>query len=384
MTITSAIVGTGAIAHAHAEALLHLGDSQPGCTQPEGARLVGVVDLDPTRARDFAERFAVPATYGSVAELLEQTRPDYVHICTPPGSHVPLAIEVLRGGSVPIIEKPPALSLAELDRLHTVELETGISAIGLFQQRFGAGAEALRSALAEGLLGRPLVAVCETLWYRDEDYFAVPWRGKWDVEGGGPTMGHGIHQMDLLLSVLGPWSTVRAVAARQARTTQTEDVSAAIVTFENGAIATVLNSLVSPSQVSRLRFDFENATAELVHLYGYDAGNWSLTPAPGSEALAETWAERATGVPSGHAAQFGAIVAAREAGTPAPVTITDARETLSLAAALYASAFTDTTIAAGDIGPGHPFYESMEGTGAPWAAVSSAAAAAPSARREAR
>ncbi|HEX5859312.1 MAG TPA: Gfo/Idh/MocA family oxidoreductase [Microbacterium sp.] len=359
MTITSAIVGTGAIAHAHAEAVAHLGD----------AKLVGVVDLDPTRAQDFAQRFSVPAAYGSVGELLEQTRPDYVHICTPPGSHVPLAIEVLRGGAVPIIEKPPALSLAELDRLHAVEVETGIDAIGLFQQRFGAGAEALRSTLAEGALGRPLVAVCETLWYRDADYFAVPWRGKWDVEGGGPTMGHGIHQMDLLLSVLGPWSTVRATAARQARETDTEDVSAALVIFENGAVATILNSLVSPREVSRLRFDFEFATAELEHLYGYDATNWRFTPAPGSERLAETWAERATGSPSGHAAQFAAIAAAREAGTPAPVSITDARQTLSLSAALYASAFTDTTISAGDIGPGHPFYDSMEGTGAPWAAV---------------
>ena len=41
-------------------------------------------------------------------------------------------------------------------------------------------------------------------------------------------MGHGIHQMDLLLSILGDWTEVVAVAARQARPTITEDLSAAI------------------------------------------------------------------------------------------------------------------------------------------------------------
>ncbi|MGO7984043.1 Gfo/Idh/MocA family oxidoreductase, partial [Rhizobium johnstonii] len=83
-------------------------------------------------------------------------------------------------------------------------------------------------------------ATCETLWYRDNDYFAVPWRGRWEVEGGGPTMGHGIHQFDLMLSILGPWAEVSAMAARQSRPTDTEDVSIAIARFDNGALATVV------------------------------------------------------------------------------------------------------------------------------------------------
>jgi predicted dehydrogenase len=30
--------------------------------------------------------------------------------------------------------------------------------------------------------------------------------------GGGPTLGHGIHQIDLLLHLLGPWRTINATA----------------------------------------------------------------------------------------------------------------------------------------------------------------------------
>ena len=284
MTITSAIVGTGAIAHAHADAVRI--SATPAGDAPRSSESSTSIRLVPGSSPSGSR---CPRPTGASASCSSRRGPTTCTSAPRPDRTCRWPSRCCAAGAIPIIEKPPALSLAELDRLHAVELETGIGAIGLFQQRFGAGAEALRSALAEGLLGRPLVAVCETLWYRDEDYFAVPWRGKWDVEGGGPTMGHGIHQMDLLLSVLGPWSTVRAIAARQARTTQTEDVSAALVTFENGAVATILNSLVSPREVSRLRFDFEYATAELEHLYGYDATDWRFTPAPGSEALADTW-----------------------------------------------------------------------------------------------
>ncbi len=92
----------------------------------------------------------------------------------------------------------------------------------VFQHRFGSGAQRLRALAAAGALGRPLLAVCHTTWFRDQAYFDVPWRGRWETEGGGPTMGHGIHQLDLLLSVLGEWAEVSAVARRQARRYDTD------------------------------------------------------------------------------------------------------------------------------------------------------------------
>ena len=49
----------------------------------------------------------------------------------------------------------------------------------------------------------PLVGVCNTLWYRPDDYYAVPWRGRWETELGGVSMCLGIHLLDLLLFLLG-------------------------------------------------------------------------------------------------------------------------------------------------------------------------------------
>jgi predicted dehydrogenase len=357
----AAIVGTGAIAGAHAQALSGSGGR---------ARLVAVADVDLDRAKAFAETWHVPLAYASLPELLREQEVDLVHLCTPPGLHAPLALACLEAGVTALVEKPPTLSLAELDTLAEAESRSAGHVATVLQHRFGAGAARLRRLAASGKLGRALLASSDTRWYRDEAYFAAPWRGRWESEGGGPTMGHGIHQFDLLLSVLGPWREVTAVAARQARPVDTEDVSAAIVTFESGAVATVLNSVVSPRQTSALRFDFEHATVEVEHLYGYTDDDWTVTPAPGHEDVSGEWAAlsaQAGGAgPSGHADWFAAVLDALDKGLPPPVTTRDTRQTMEFIAALYASAFTGERIRAGQITPDSPFALRMDGSRAPW------------------
>lgn len=180
-------------------------------------------------------------------------------------------------------------------------------------------------------------------------------------------MGHGIHQMDLLLAILGPWREVVAVSARQERATNTEDLAHAIVTFENGAIATIVNSFLSARQTSSIRVDFEHASLEVDHLYGYQDTDWQLTAAPGHEdPVTEAWREGPVGTPSGHFAQFQAIHTALVEGRQLPVASTAARLTLELVAAIYASSFTQAPVKRGSIGPSSPFYTAMDGAGAPW------------------
>jgi predicted dehydrogenase len=271
------------------------------------------------------------------------------------------------------VEKPAALSLAEIDEVAAVEAE--VHAAGgtawftqVVQHRFGSGALRLRRLLEEGALGRPLVAVCNTLWFRPPAYFEVPWRGRWDTEGGGPTMGHGIHQYDLLLHLLGPWTEIRAMAARLVHDTESEDVSTALVRFRSGALATVVNSVLSPDEVSRIRIDCADATVELTHLYGHSNDSWVYTPAPHVPSeRAAAWRTPATDVPSSHTAQLGALLDAYDNGVRPPTSGTEARATLEFGAALYKAAFTGDPVHAGEIGPGDPFYPAMHGDHPHWA-----------------
>jgi predicted dehydrogenase len=357
-TFDVAVVGTGGIAGVQADNLRRL-DGR--------ARIVAVADVDSDRLAAFADAHAVPHRYGELETLLDNESPDVIHLCTPPWLHREQAVRCLERGHTVLCEKPPALSLAELAAIAAAEAAGGGRFATVFQHRFGSGAASTRRLVGDPRLGRPLTAVCNTLWLRTDDYFTVPWRGRWETEGGGPTMGHGIHQFDLLLWLLGPWRRVVAVADRIARATATEDLSCAIVTFDSGAVATVVNSLLSPRQTSYLRLDFEHATVELEHLYGYGDSDWTVTPAPGhEEEVTGAWAEGTAGRPSGHAAQFAAVFDALEAGQPPPVTITDTRTTMELVAAIYASAFTGSPVDRGDIRPGSPFYDRMDGSGAPW------------------
>ena len=363
--IRVAIVGTGNIARSHAEALADQGSV---------AAIVAATDVEGSQLDSFCAEFGIPGAYRDLPHLLSRVRPDLVHICPPPAAHREAALACLRAGASVLVEKPPVLSLREFDELTAAEGGPPWFAT-VFQHRFGAGQRRLKSLAASGVLGRPLLAICHTTWFRDQAYFDVPWRGRWDTEGGGPTMGHGIHQMDMLLDVLGEWTEVSAIARTQARRTATEDLSAAHVTFASGALASVVNSVLSPREESYLRFDFERATVEVTHLYGYDDDDWRVTPAPGCEDdVAAAWKNAADGdgdggqdaARSSHAAQFASVIAALRDGRRPPVTPPEARRTMALIAGIYASAFTRRPVTPADLAPGTAFYTAMNGGREAW------------------
>lgn len=348
-----AVVGAGGIADgAHMPAIRSQGDR---------VEVVAVVDVDAERSRAFAARWEIPAARTDLAEMLAADRPDLAVVCTPPGAHREAIVACLDAGVSVWCEKPPALSLAEYDEIAAHEHDGAVVSY-VFQHRFGSGATTLRAQIDAGALGRPLVAVCHTLWYRPPSYFDLPWRGRWDTEGGGPTMGHGIHQMDLALSLLGDWTEVRAMTGTLDRDVETEDVSMAMVRLESGAMLSVVNSLLSPRETSYLRFDFSDATVELTHLYGYDNSHWRWTPAAHVDDVARTdgWAP-ADDLPSSHAAQLSALLDSLAAGERPAAGGHDGRRSLELAAGLYQSAMTGRPVLREELTPDNPFYHSMNG-----------------------
>jgi predicted dehydrogenase len=348
-----AIVGTGNIARIHADAIA-----------TDGATIVAAADVDESHLGAFCDKYGVPAAYGDLEDLLSHEAVDLVHVCTPPSLHHRQALACLRAGVSVLVEKPPTISLREFDELMDAEGDDGQPPwfATVFQHRFGSGQRRLNELAGAGELGRPLVAVCHTTWFRDQAYFDVDWRGRWDTEGGGPTMGHGIHQIDMLLDALGDWTEVSAVARTQARQMQTEDVSLAHVSFASGALASIVTSVLSPREESYLRFDFERATVEVTHLYGYGDDDWRITAVPGYEAeVLEAWNHGESGIRSGHAAQFREVLAGLKADRRPPVGSSESRRTLALVAGIYASAFTGRPVTPDDVGSGTPFYTQMNG-----------------------
>jgi predicted dehydrogenase len=376
-----AIVGCGNISRRHAEAYADTGRTN----------LVGTADIVVTKAEAMAEKFgSVP--YAGVTELLAAQDPDLVSVTTPPGSHAEIAIEILAAGKSVLLEKPPVLSLAEMDAVAEAERASAGSVFVVFQHRHGSGAVRAADLLGRGALGIPRVAVCETLWFRPRSYFDPEWRGTWVGEGGGPTLGHGIHQIDLLLHLLGPWKSLNATAVRLDRPVEFEDVSMASVIFESDAVGTVINSLLSPRELSRIRIDTTGGTLEVDHLYGYSDADWTFFPVPGADqaaslgldpgvratdgALSQT-GEHPTGqhdtggdpwtasagqdVPSNHEAQINRLIDDLLTGRTHDTTLAGTRPTMEFVTALYASAITGESVRRADLTPGHPFYQALHG-----------------------
>ncbi|MFI2780402.1 Gfo/Idh/MocA family protein [Streptomyces sp. ALB3] len=359
-----AIVGTGAIARgSHLPALTALGSGQP-------LEVVAAVDVDADSVEAFCADAGIARPYTDLDRMLAEQRPDLVTLATPPRFHRDQTVAALRAGAWVWCEKPPCPSLEDFDAIEAEEGsgQNGPYASIVFQHRFGSGSRHVRKLLAGRAMGRPLVAHCQTTWYRDEAYYSVPWRGTWSSEGGGPAMGHGIHQMDLLLDLLGPWAEIRAMAGRLVHAVETEDVSTALIRFENGALATVVNSVLSPDELSRIRIDCERATVELTHLYGHRNADWRITPAPGVDSVeADAWRAFGPDVPSSHEAQLKGLLDDLRAGRRPRSSGADGRKSLELVTALYKAAFTGGTVRAGEIGPGDPYYAALHGDAPGWA-----------------
>jgi len=356
--VRTVIVGTGNIAAQHSEGLRELG---------ERVSLVAVADVDLAKAEAFARAHGAATAYGDLTEMLDREKPDLVQICTPPRHHVRQVVESLRTGASVLCEKPLCLSLAELDDIQRVEAETGRYCSAVFQWRFASAAQHLKRMLDEGLLGRPFVVSGMTNWFRDDTYYAVPWRGRWDTEGGGPTLGHGIHCLDFVVWLLGGWRHVSARLGRLAREVETEDVSIATIEFPNGALGTLVTTVLSPQQETRLRLDCERATVELVHLYGYTNAHWRVTPAEGCEDVVDAWRQLSVDVGSTHAAQLSHVVDCMERGDRPLTSGHGARSTLEVITAIYRSGITGAPTVPGDLWPGDPFYTQLHGGEPAWA-----------------
>lgn len=349
-----AIVGTGNSVNNHLTAIKALSDR---------IELVAAVDTDEARVKAVCEAQGIPAWYTSTSAMLAAEAPDLVHIITPPAIHKDLSIECLEAGAWVFCEKPLCASLAEFDEIEQAEQRTGRYVSSVLQWRFGSAGKHLKRLIEREAFGRPLVGVCNTLWYRTPAYYRVPWRGRWETELGGPTMTLGIHLMDFFVWLMGEWEEVYAMTGTLDRDIDVEDVSMAMVRFQSGMMGTISNSVLSPRQESYLRLDFQQATVELSALYRYTNANWRFSVpdgGDGAQPLAD-WEALAADISSGHAPQLCELLDSMEQGARPSVSGAEARRILEFVASLYKSALTAQPVRRGDIDPDDPFYYAMNG-----------------------
>ena len=231
-----AIIGCGKVAHLHAKAIGNL----------PNASLVAVWSRTTTTAEKFACEYKVKA-YDDITAMIRENSVDLVIICNPHPYHKDVTLEAARAGANILVEKPLASTLADCDAMITVCREAGVRLGVVSQRRWYSPVQRMHQAIVDGKIGRPALGTVNMLGWRDKPYYdADPWRGTWDMEGGGVLVNQAPHQLDILLWMMGEVDEVYGIWRNLNHPyIEVEDTALAIVKFKNGAIA---NIIVSNSQ----------------------------------------------------------------------------------------------------------------------------------------
>lgn len=239
------LIGCGGVGPTHAGALLRIDD----------AELVAVADLIPERAQALADKLNLTKVYRSDTEMLADPDIDVVCLATESGNHAEHAIRAMRAGKHVCVEKPMEVNLPACDRMIAVARETGMKLTVISQHRFDPATIQVKEAIDSGLLGKIILADASVKWWRKQHYYDVaPWRGTWELDGGGSLMNQGVHTVDILQWLTGGVQSVFAhTLIGAAHEMETEDVAVACLKFNCGAVGTFTASTAAfPGSPARI------------------------------------------------------------------------------------------------------------------------------------
>ena len=348
--IRVAIVGTGNIANAHIQAYLQF---------PERCHIAYLVDIVPEKARRMREKYGLDAeVFDNHQALLPLRDIDLVDVCTPPYVHAQISINCLRSGKNVVCEKPMAASLEECDQMLRARDESGKKLSIIAQNRFRQPISNLKALLDSGLAGPVRCAQVDSFWWRGHCYYDLWWRGTWEKEGGGCTLNHAVHHIDMLLWMMGLPERVTSVLANTAHdNAEVEDLSVSILQYP-GALAQLTASVVHHGEEQQLVFQCEKA--KLAAPFSCYA---SLSMGNGfpqrNEALEKEIADFAAALPTiryeGHTGQLENVLTALEQNTPVAIGGEDGRRTIELITAVYKAGATGQTVTL-PLAKDDPFY----------------------------
>ncbi|MGP9537305.1 Gfo/Idh/MocA family protein [Brachybacterium sp. AOP43-C2-M15] len=349
------IIGTGNISHAHLAAYLAF---------PEEVRIVALTDLDPAKAGAVrtAHGLAAASVHDDAAAMLAAEDLDLVSIATPPGTHCELTVLALEAGVDVIVEKPMAPSLEECDRMLEAQRRSGRLLSVVAQNRFRDDMARLKAVLDSGRIGRVAHARIASEWWRGRAYYDLWWRGTWDSEGGGPTLNHAIHHLDLALWLLGRPLAVAAMMTNAAHdNAEVEDLSVAILQYERG-LAELTSSVVHHGEQQEIVLQGERARISQPWAAVADTARPNGFPADGGDAelVADLEALASAQEPlahTGHAGQVGDVIAALRDGRAPMIDGEAGKRAIELVTAIYAAAIERRTIDL-PIAPDDPWYRS--------------------------
>lgn len=257
-----ALIGCGRIATNHVKAVLN-----------NNLELVAACDIVPENIEillskhDLQNDTSIARYYDYKIMLDEHPELELVAIATSSGVHAEIALNCIDRGINVIIEKPMAMSIQDADEIIKRSEEKNVVVCACHQNRFNIAVQKMRQALESGRFGKLSHGSIHVRWNRNKAYYdQAPWRGTW-ADDGGCLMNQCIHGVDLLRWMMGDEvvSVYGLTRQQQHHYLEAEDVGMAVISFKNGAIATVEGTTnVYPQNLEETLYLFgENGTVKI-------------------------------------------------------------------------------------------------------------------------
>ncbi len=227
-----ALIGCGRVAKHHILA-----------AKANNIEVVALCDIDVPKAHQFRDDMGLDGAriYGDYRELIEKEQVDFVSIATVSGTHGEIALCCALSKVNFLVEKPVAMSMSQANAVIDAVEKNGVIAGVCHQNRFNIAVQELKNAVDKGRFGKLSHGSISIRWCRNKDYYeSADWRGKW-LTDGGTLMNQCVHGIDLLRWLMGDEveSVYGQVRNSQHPYNQAEDVGVAVLSFKNGAVATI-------------------------------------------------------------------------------------------------------------------------------------------------
>ena len=260
------VVGTGLVGKRHVTAI----------NRSKHVALAGLVEPGP-EGNSYAAGLSVP-NFASIDEMFAALSPDGVVISTPTPLHVQHGLECISRNCPVLVEKPLAVTADEAKVLRDAAIRSDVPLLVGHHRRHNPLIQKAAAMIAAGAIGdiRALQATC--WFYKPDDYFDIaPWR---KLKGAGPISVNLVHDIDLIRYLCGEIVSVQAQAAPSRRGFENEDVAAAVLQFDTGAIGTITvsDSVVSPWswELTSGEYPIYPVTSQSCYLLGGTEGALSL------------------------------------------------------------------------------------------------------------
>lgn len=332
-----ALIGCGRIAVNHVKAAIN-----------NKLEFIAACDIVPENIENLIVKCEVEnskyvAKYMNYKTMIdEHPEIEMIAIATPSGIHADIALYCIDHGINVIIEKPMAMSMADAEEIINRSNEKGVTVCACHQNRFNIAVQKTRKALEDGRFGKLSHGSIHVRWNRNKDYYEqAKWRGTWE-DDGGCLMNQCIHGIDLLCWMMGnEVDTVYGVTRQQFHHyLEAEDIGMAILTFRNGAIATIEGTTnVFPKNLEETLYLFgENGT---VKIGGYSTNNldvWDFADEAEEDKCSKGMEEKTNNVyGNGHTSLYADMLDAIRDGRKPYVDALAGRNALEIVLAIYKS-----------------------------------------------